>query len=117
MPTWNHLTDASLLAQQGPNIYSMLLPIVAIGFLFYFLIVRPEKRKQAAVARMQGELKKNDRVVTVGGIIGTVVNSQQGSPEITIRVDDNNNTRLHMLRSSISRVLTDDKSAVDEDNK
>jgi preprotein translocase subunit YajC len=117
MSTWNCFADASLLGQQPPNMYSMLLPIVAIGFLFYFLIVRPEKRKQSAIARMQSELKKNDRVVTVGGIIGTVVNTQQGSNEVTIRVDDSTNTRLHMLRSSISRVLTDDKSNADEGAK
>jgi len=93
--------------------YSLLLPIVAIGFLFFFLIVRPEKKKQAAIAKMQSELKKNDRVVTAGGILGVVVNAQQGSNEVTIRVDENNSTRLRMLRSSISRVVTDEKSDAD----
>jgi preprotein translocase subunit YajC len=88
--------------------------MVAIGFLFFFLIVRPEKKKQAAIVQMQSELKKNDRVVTVGGIIGVVVNTQAGTNEITIRVDDSTNTRLRMLRSSISRVVTEDKPVTDE---
>ena len=117
MPNWYHTIAPLLLGAGEPqkqNLYGLLLPIVAIGFLFFFLIVRPEKKKQAAVARMQGELKKNDRVVTVGGIIGVVVNTQAGSNEITVRVDENTNTRLHMLRSSVSRVVTDEKSVTDE---
>ena len=118
MPTWLHSSIPFLLGQgDPPSMYSLLLPIVAIGFLFFFLIVRPEKKKQAAVATMQSDLKKNDRVVTAGGIFGVVVNVQQGSNEITIRVDENNNTRLRILRSSISRVLTDEKSDADEKDK
>ncbi len=120
MPNWYHTTAPLLLGagKQEPNaMFTLLLPIVAIGFLFFFLIVRPEKKKQAAVSRMQGELKKNDRVVTVGGIIGVVVNTQAGSNEITVRVDESTNTRLHLLRSSISRVVTDEKSITDEKDK
>lgn len=115
MPTLYHPSVFLLFGQgQGMNFTQLLLPIVAIGFLFFFLIVRPEKKKQAAIAGMQSELKKNDRIVTAGGIFGVVVNAQQGSNEITIRVDENNNTRLHVLRSSISRVVTDEKSDTDE---
>jgi preprotein translocase subunit YajC len=114
MPTWLFSSDAFFLAQQQTSMYSLLLPIVAIVVLFYFLIVRPEKRKQSEVARMQESLKKNDRVVTIGGILGVVVNAQKDSKEVTIRVDDSNNTRLHVLRSSISRVVSDEKSADDE---
>lgn len=118
MPNWFHTPVVLLLGQaQAPGLTGLLLPIVAIGFLFFFLIVRPEKKKQAKVANMQSELKKNDRVLTAGGIFGVVVNVQQGSNEITIRVDENNNTRLRVLRSSISRVVTDDKSVTDEKDK
>ncbi len=117
MPNWFHPQVVFLLGQGQPGLTSLLLPIVAIGFLFFFLIVRPEKKKQAAVTNMQSELKKNDRVYTAGGILGVVVNVQQGSNEITIRVDESNNTRLHVLRSSISRVVTDDKSGTDEKDK
>jgi preprotein translocase subunit YajC len=114
MPNWYDTATPFLLGEPTPNLYSLLLPIMAIGFLFFFLIVRPEKKKQAAIAQMQSELKKNDRVVTVGGIIGVVVITQAGSNEITIRVDDSNNTRLRMLRSSISRVVTEDSPVTDE---
>ena len=107
-------THALLLAADapGPGLTSLLLPIVMIGVLFYLLIVRPEKRKQTDVAKMQANLKKNDHVVTVGGIIGVVVNAPAGSNEVTLRVDEN--TRIRFLRSSISRVLSSEKSAEDE---
>ncbi len=62
---------------------------------------------------MQSNLKKNDHVITIGGILGVVVNAQPGSDEVTLRVDEN--TRIRVLRSSISRVQSSEKSA--EENK
>lgn len=87
----------------------MMMPILMIGVLFYVLMIMPEKKKRNEIARMQGDLKKNDRIVTIGGILGVVVNAQSGSEKVTIRVDETNNTRLEVLRSSISRVLSDEK--------
>jgi preprotein translocase subunit YajC len=61
---------------------------------------------------MRSGLKKNDRVVTIGGILGTVTMVQQGSDEVTIKVDENNNTKLRIKRSAIDRVVAPDGSAV-----
>ena len=80
------------------------IPFLLIGVMFYLLMIRPEQRKRAQMADMLGGLKKNDRVVTIGGIHGIVVNASAESDEVTIRVDENNNTRLRVLRSAISRV-------------
>lgn len=101
-----------LVAAEGPDIFSLLMPIVMIGVLFYLLIVRPEKRKQADVAQMQANLKKNDHVVTAGGMLGVVVNASQGSTDVTLRVDDN--TRIRVLRSHILRVISGDKPLEEE---
>ena len=90
----------------------MVMPILLIGMLFYVLMIVPEKRKRNEIARMQEGLKKNDRVVTIGGVLGVVVNAQSGSEKVTLRVDEANNTRIEVLRSSISRVLSDDKPDV-----
>lgn len=87
------------------------LPFIIIGILFYFLLIQPERRKRAEMSTLLDNLKKNDRVVTIGGIIGVIVNVEKGAEEVVIRVDENNNTRLNVLRSSISRVLSDDKAA------
>jgi preprotein translocase subunit YajC len=108
--SWFGSSALTLLAQQGgQNILTMLMPILLIGMLFYVLMIVPEKKKRNEIARMQEGLKKNDRVVTIGGILGVVVNAQSGSEKVTLRVDEANNTRIEVLRSSISRVLSDDK--------
>ena len=83
-------------------------PFIVIGVLFYLLMIRPERRKRAAMSTMLDHLKKNDRIVTIGGIYGVVVNVQQGSDDVTIRVDEGSNTRLRVLRSAISRIVTDE---------
>jgi preprotein translocase subunit YajC len=84
------------------------LPVVAIGLLFYFMLLRPERRRKAQMSSLMDNLKKNDRVVTIGGIHGTVVSVQQGSSDVVIKVDENSNTRLRVLRSAIARVVTDE---------
>lgn len=87
--------------------YGTFLPFIAIGILFYLMLIRPERRKQSEMKQMLSNLKTNDRVVTAGGIHGTVVNATKDSETVTIRVDENNNTRLRISRSSIVRVVTD----------
>ncbi len=119
LPDMQSLLDFTLLfaqeaqsapksAPEGPSIFSMLGPFLIIGVLFYIMMIRPEKKKRAAAAAMMDNLKKNDRIVTIGGLIGVVVNVQKDSDEVTIRIDENNNTRLRILRSAVSRVLTED---------
>jgi preprotein translocase subunit YajC len=113
-PMFETASSAVVLAAEGSPpgaMFGMLWPLLLIGVLFYFMLIRPEKRKQADVQRMQQGLKKNDRVLTIGGLIGVVVNTQQGSDEVTLRIDDSANTRIRVIRSAISRVLSDDKGA------
>jgi preprotein translocase subunit YajC len=100
-----------LLAQEGEgdfltNLFlNPLVPFVLIGVLFYMMLIRPERRKRAEHGEMLKNLKKNDRVVTIGGIFGTVVNVPKDSEDVTLRIDEGNNTRIRVLRSAISRVL------------
>jgi preprotein translocase subunit YajC len=81
---------------------SMALPLVATMLLMYFLLMRPESRKRKDMEKLIAGLKKNDQVVTIGGIVGTVVLADPQSKYVTIRVDDN--TKLKMLRSAIASV-------------
>ena len=85
-------------AQQSPLLN--LMPIALIFIIFYFLLIRPQKKTQQEHARMLENLKKNDEVVTAGGIFGTIVNIQDDV--VTIRVDDN--TRVKIQKKSISRL-------------
>lgn len=92
---------AASLGAIGP-----FIPILLIGVLFYFLMLQPERKKQAEQKKMLSEMKTNDQVVTVGGILGVV--SNMTDKYVTLRVDDKSNAKIRVLRSSISRVLSAD---------
>ena len=92
---------------------SMLTIWVPIGFLFYFLLIRPQRREQAKRQAMLSAVKKNDRVITTGGIYGVVTNVHREADEVTIKVDETTNTKLRLTLGSISRVLGDGASADD----
>ena len=93
-------------AAAEPDMMQMVVqfaPFIIIGGLFWMLLIRPESKKTADLNKMREALNKNDRILTIGGIFGTVVNVQKDAKDITIRVDDN--TRIRVLRSSIALVL------------
>jgi len=81
-----------------------LIPVVLMGLLFYTMFIRPDQKKQRDLKQMLAELKKNDAIVTIGGVCGTVVNVAPDSKFVTIRIDDTNNTRMRILRSSIASI-------------
>ena len=87
-----------------------ILPFVIIFVLFYFLLIRPQRREQSRRQMMLGAVKKNDRVVTVGGIYGVVTNVHREADEVTLKVDEATNTKLRVTLSSIGRVLGDEPS-------
>jgi preprotein translocase subunit YajC len=106
------LPTLTLLAQEapaaeGPGFGSMLPALAIIFVLFYLLIIRPERNKQKAHQNLLTTLKKNDRVVTVGGIYGVVNSVNRDKDEVVLRVDETNNTRLSVTFGSVARVLTD----------
>jgi preprotein translocase subunit YajC len=95
----------------SPNPLGNLLFIgVAMVALFYFMVMRPQSREQARRRAMLAAVKKNDRVLTAGGIYGVVTNVHQEADEVTIKVDESTNTKLRVTLSSISRVLGDEPS-------
>jgi preprotein translocase subunit YajC len=85
------------------------LPFVAIIAIFYFLIIRPQNKKQKETQKMLSQLKKGDKIVTIGGIHGTI----QTVKEQTVIVKVDEDTKLEFSRSAISNVVTaakEDKS-------
>jgi preprotein translocase subunit YajC len=83
-----------------------LLPFVLIGVLFYYILIRPQRREQSKRQDMLSNVKKNDRVVTIGGIYGVVMNVHREADEITIKVDESTNTKLRVTLASIARVVS-----------
>ena len=78
------------------------LPLVLIFVVFYFLLIRPQQRKAKDQKAMLDALRRGDRVVTGGGIIGTVARVENPE-EITVDIADG--VRVRVLRSTISSVL------------
>jgi len=88
-----------------------MFPLFAIlGVLFYVMILRPQRGEQRRRQEMLAGVKKNDKVVTIGGIYGVVTNVRAEADEITIKVDETANAKLRMTLGSIARVLGDDAS-------
>ena len=99
-----------LLAEGGQPIWANpLVPVIFIGVMFYFIVARHDRKRRAEMAALLANLKKNDRVLTVGGIIGTVVSTDK-KDYVTLRVDESNNTRITLQRSAITRVVSDEPS-------
>ena len=78
------------------------LPLVLIFVVFYFLLIRPQQRKAKDHKTMLDALRRGDRVVTGGGIIGTVARVENPE-EVTVDIADC--VRVRVLRSTISSVL------------
>jgi len=95
---------------RGGGWQSLLLPMLAIGFLFYFLLIRPQRQEQRRRQEMLGGVKKNDRVVTIGGIYGVVTNVHREADEVTIKVDETTNTKLRVTLGSVARIMGDEAS-------
>jgi preprotein translocase subunit YajC len=82
---------------------------IFIGLMFvlmYFILFRGPRKKQQQHKQMVQTLQKNDRVRTIGGIIGTVVDVKDD--EITLKVDESNNTKIKVAPSAIGRNLSKD---------
>ena len=94
-----------------------LLPFVAVFFLFYVLVLAPERRRKAEEKNLINALQKNDRIVTIGGIHGTVVSVSADNPVITIRIDENSNTRMKINRTAVATVIDASKEKKESDRK
>ena len=80
------------------------LPFILLFVVMYMILFRGPRKKQQQHKQMMQALAKSDRVQTIGGIIGTVHDIKDD--EITLKIDESNNTKMKILRSAISRNLS-----------
>ena len=83
---------------------TQFLPLVLIFGVFYFMLIRPQQTRQKQMKAMLAAIKRGDKVVTAGGILGTVQKVRDGSDEI--EVDIAPNVRVTVLRDTISTIIT-----------
>ena len=86
--------------------YGNLLVLALMFIVMYLLIFRAPRKKQQEHKQMVQSLQKNDRVRTIGGIIGTVVDIKED--EITLKVDESTNTKIKVVASAIGKKLSKD---------
>ena len=92
--------DAAPNAGPPANPLLQMAPMLAMFVvLFYLIVLRPQQREQQQRRDMLSGLKKNDKVVTIGGIIGTIVEFSGDGSRVTLKVDDG--TRIKFTRSSL----------------
>jgi len=88
-------------------LWPMLLALFAV---FYFFMIRPQQKKQKESQSMLNQLAKGDRIVTIGGICGTIVNikekKEDKKSDDVVVVKTSDATKLDMIRSSIARVVS-----------
>lgn len=95
--------DAAAAAPGGIN--AMLVqfgPLILIFIVFYFLLIRPQQKKAKAHREMLSNVRRGDRIVTSGGIIGTVTKAE-GDAELQVEIADG--VRIRVLRGAVSDVL------------
>lgn len=84
-----------------PGYYQLIF--IAVIFVVMFMMFREPKRRAKQQQKMVQSLKKNDKVRTIGGIIGTIVDIK--GDEIILKVDEANNTKIRVLASAIGKTL------------
>jgi len=101
-----------LVEEGGGGLFGLgfFLPAMLVIMVLWIMLMKsPQQREQAKTKEKLAGLKKNDRVVTAGGIIGTVVNTKADTEYLTIRIDETNNVKMQILKQSIVRVMKDDE--------
>lgn len=82
--------------------------LVLMFVLFYFFVLGGKRKDERKRSDMLNNLKKGDRIQTIGGIIGSVVEARE--QEVVVKVDETTNTKIKFSRSAIHRVLDEEKT-------
>ena len=101
---------AAPAAEAAPSLSNQLLqylPFVPVLLLFYFMIIRPSQVQDRKKRDMISQLKKNDKVLTLAGIYGTVVSIDNDADRVVLRIDEDGKVKVVFARSGIARVVTE----------
>jgi len=85
----------------GGSFLTAIIPFVLVFVIFYLLIIMPSRRKQKKHQEMVGQLKPGDKIVTTGGIYGTVMGTQQDRIELKIAA----NTKIDITKSAVAVIV------------
>ena len=112
-------------AQAGNPLVSIGM-MVAIFAIFYFLLIRPQKKQPQKLAQSIANLKKGDKIIVAGGIVAEYISDKEGGRVAIVKLGEN--TKIEIIKSSISAVVSDevlnakkeekkDKKAIEDKNQ
>ncbi|MBU0639419.1 MAG: preprotein translocase subunit YajC [Planctomycetes bacterium] len=107
---WNLLAQAAPASQParpggGSLLSSPLIGILLMVAVFYFIMMRGGRKDRRRHQEMLDSMQRNDRVQTIGGVIGTVVEVREN--EVVLKVDETSNTKMRFSRGAIKEVIRD----------
>lgn len=99
--------------QTGGPSWTFLIGIVLMIAVFYFFLIRPQKKQEKEAKQMLENLKKGDKIVTIGGIHGTVFAIKEGT--VVVKVDDG--AKIEFTKTAIAKVVNDTPAAEEKPAK
>ncbi len=106
------LAQASTPSDGGGSPLMLIVWLVLIAGVFYFLVMRPQKKKEQERKGMLAKLQRGDRVMTIGGIHGEVVGVKENY--VLVQVDKERGVILKMSRTAINNVVTPESAEQDD---
>lgn len=101
------ILEAQAQSAQGGSL-QFLFTMGLMFIIIYFLIFRPQRKRQKLHQQMIENLKIHDMVVTSGGIIGKIVNIKKEKNIIVLRIDETNNTRMEIQKQAVAGVISEE---------
>ena len=105
-------------APEGPGAMSLIVQLAIIFAIFYFLLIRPQQKKMKDHQAMTQGLKRGDKILTGGGVAGTVTKAKEGERMIEVEIAEG--VKVSVLRSTVSEMLEmrdkPEKDKKDQDN-
>ena len=98
---------------QSSNPLFAFLPLVLIGGVFYFFLIRPQQRRARSQQALVNAVQEGDEIMTTGGIFGTVIEVDDDEGTVTVEIAPG--TRIRMVKAGIARRLTEDDDAYEEE--
>ena len=108
------LEAAATDVPQGGGLFGMLLPMLVLVGVFYFMMIRPENKRKKEAEQMRSAVKNGDKVTTIGGIIGTVVDVKSDSFVMETSADQ---VRVEFAKWALSTNETAAEAAKEEAKK
>lgn len=93
----------------SPNSLNTFVPLILMFVMFYFILIRPQRKKQKALALQIASIKKDDRVVTIGGMHGMVSNVKETT--VVLKISDN--VKVEFEKSAVATIIKRDRPGGD----